>query len=176
MNRGLQHSKGEYVWFLNSGDKNAMSTEFTALISLISQKSPQWIIGMQEPRPKASHLGLYFSKFLLCSGLRPIPHQSVIFKKSLLINVGGYDTAYNVAADQKVFLQFYRNNYSDFKFYANISERELGGIGDLQPFGSFYKQINIILREIDFGRPFIYRFFSKICFCFQTLFQKMKRI
>ena len=153
MNRGIWLAKGQYVWFLNSGDRNTIFGFYEGLISLLSKKSPPWIIGMQTPYLKFPRLGLYLSKALLLMGIRPIPHQSVIVKKSLLMNFAGYDTRHRIAADQKLFLQLYQENQLPFLVYVPFSERKLGGIGDMQIHGSFFKQIKEISKEISLDNP-----------------------
>lgn len=102
MNKGLAKAKGEYCLFLNAGDylkdRHVLSDVF------VKKHDADLLIGRQlhvdekgrtSKSPKL-HYDDFNMGFFLSSTL---PHQSTFIRRSLLIDLGGYDEEYKVSAD-----------------------------------------------------------------------------
>lgn len=105
MNVGLDQAKGDYVLFLNAGDELFDSTTVSVIQSYLERDRPLWLFGqvcfvsengnrvtpppMDYPRERDAS----FSR-----GRFP-PHQGTIVKRQALIDSGGFDTSYRIAAD-----------------------------------------------------------------------------
>lgn len=101
MNKGLANAKGDYVYFLNSGDElfdkdtlknvfeNAKSEDvFYGDAQIIDEN--ERIIGWREHRPPEKLDWKSFQKGML------VCHQSIFIKRSLVVD---YDTHYQISAD-----------------------------------------------------------------------------
>jgi GT2 family glycosyltransferase len=105
MNVGLDQAKGDYVLFLNAGDEFFNSSTVRVIQSYLERDRPLWLFGqvcfvsengnrvtpppMDYPREREAS----FSR-----GRFP-PHQGTIAKRQALIDNGGFDTSYRIAAD-----------------------------------------------------------------------------
>ncbi|MGB4056615.1 MAG: glycosyltransferase family 2 protein [Alphaproteobacteria bacterium] len=96
MNKGIARTIGDYVLFLNAGDKLAFPNTLARLQNFIkAEKKPPALIygdslegGAYKPARAATHI-----KFGMFTH-----HQSILYKKSSLQNEP-YDTRYKIAAD-----------------------------------------------------------------------------
>lgn len=149
MNKGTQAAQGELVWYLNAGDISLLEkkSDFKKITKKIENK--KWLIAMQKPKSKFPKTSLFFSKFLLFSGIKPIPHQSAIFDRQTLLSVGGYNEQYTIEADQEMFLKLYSLNFQPSLWIKNISFHQPGGIGDAQIRGTFQNQIANIKKNLN---------------------------
>ena len=111
MNTGLSSAVGEYVYYLNAGDTLHSSDVLANLAGVTLDARPAWLFGRVEvvgadgtrvvtpawdyAREKAA---------LFARGLFP-PHQGTVARTALLRDVGGFDTAYRIAADYAAFLR-----------------------------------------------------------------------
>ena len=102
MNKGLAKAKGEYCLFLNAGDylkdRHVLSDVF------VKKHDADLLIGRQlhvdekgrtSKSPKLHYEDFSMSFFLSST----LPHQSTFIRRSLLIDLGGYDEEYKVSAD-----------------------------------------------------------------------------
>jgi len=102
MNKGLTNSTGEYLWFLNSGDKIFEETTLKQIFESENQfqdvyygetlmvDENEQVIGMRRLTSPEKLTWKSFKK-----GMR-VSHQSIIFKKEL---VDFYDLSYRFSAD-----------------------------------------------------------------------------
>ena len=148
MNRGLMNVTTRYVWFLNSGDRFLSSAPLQDFLDKMNQKKLDVLISLQTPARKFPRTSLVFSKPLLIAGLKPIPHQSTIFKTSTLQSIGGYDTRYGIEADQELYIRLVILKAKFGCKMKRLSHHKPGGIGDLQKPGIFQSQVQAILRDL----------------------------
>lgn len=140
MNKGLNLSTGNHVAYLNSGD------------CLFSKHTLQLLLDTLDTNHKASLLygnivfvdrndritrtwiSGEFSRFKLLLGWM-CPHPMTMFKRHYLLNMGGYDTNFNIASDYDLMLRIL-NDKTAVVHYLNHTtvKMETGGVsnGSLQ--------------------------------------------
>jgi hypothetical protein len=97
MNRGLNAATGNWVWFLNGGDLCINSAKIMAELRKSSEKIQifrQINLETMKSSPRVLH------KFSLANGIRPIPHQAVIFPKIYFSNYS-YRLNFGLISDQE---------------------------------------------------------------------------
>lgn len=99
MNKGLDASKGDYIWFLNSGDVFLDSSTLERTIEGINGEDILYgNLLIQEGRK--SWLKEYPEKVSLSYLLfEALPHPAMITKRSVLAGMGGFDEKLRIVAD-----------------------------------------------------------------------------
>ncbi|MGB3452708.1 MAG: glycosyltransferase family 2 protein [Moheibacter sp.] len=123
MNKGIHASNGEYLLFLNSGDW--LYEDETILKALPLLKNEDIIYGLSQictaaslgalinPNPKLTLYGMGYKR-------NSLPHQSTFFKRSLMVEYGGYDERYKIVSDWAFYMiAIFKNNCS-YKKIDNI--------------------------------------------------------
>ena len=111
MNAGLQIASGDYVYFLNAGDRLRDAHALHRIIQTIKEHRPQWFYGQVGfidaqnretiPPPFYYHAE---RKSHFSQGRFP-PHQGTIARRDLLQSIGGFDTSYRITADYTAMLR-----------------------------------------------------------------------
>lgn len=130
MNKGIEHAKGEYLLFLNSGDVFLNHSVLGDVISLLGDKDiyagsceivesggARWI---KHPLKKWNVFDLYY---------QTLPHQSTFIRRDLFERFGFYKEEFKVAGDHESWIRFalMGSNYEILPL--TISEMEAGGVG-----------------------------------------------
>jgi glycosyltransferase involved in cell wall biosynthesis len=128
MNKGLLHSKGEYVLWLNSGDEIicdklyiALEKVQNSLHDIVSFGLEMWEEHSKDPKivwiPKEKHLPD-----------NTFPHGTTFFRKEKIKEIGGYSLKYKIASDRDAILRLYRNG-AKIKCYNDVIGRfYMGGL------------------------------------------------
>ncbi len=105
MNKGAQMARGEYVWFMHSGDVFG-DAEVLERVTAATEDAghPDWLYGLarvvRADKSLHSVLALVpFSMFNVAILGRSLPHQAAAFKRDFFWRLGGYDEKMPVAAD-----------------------------------------------------------------------------
>lgn len=106
MNKSINYCKGDYIYFLNSGDVFYSKTTLEKIIShqlegdfiygnigIKETSGEEWVLEMPKNLTKP---------FLM---KKTIPHQATFTKKKLFNKIGKYDEKFKIAADYKFSLQ-----------------------------------------------------------------------
>ena len=104
MNEGLNYATGEYVWFMNSGDKFAGPEVLGLAINEIIKSSLGVVVGGYQITHKAIVSKYSFRrKKITCSSFafsrRGSCHQAMIFRTAYVKEVGGYNLNYKFNSD-----------------------------------------------------------------------------
>ncbi|QSE89737.1 glycosyltransferase [Rhodococcus pseudokoreensis] len=111
MNKGIQRSSGDLVWFMHSGDTFGSPNALELVASAVSNPRTEWGYGLARLVDKGgSSVGIMgsmrFESGRFSLGGRPVPHQAAFFGRDLISSVGPYDLSHGLAADQLWILAF----------------------------------------------------------------------
>jgi len=111
MNRGLQLATGKYIYFLNAGDTFFDASVLASTRQELFVTKAAWAFGAVEIQeatgvsvitPKWDYQAEKRTGF--SNGFFP-PHQGTFAQRSSMLNLGGFDISYRVAADYAMFLR-----------------------------------------------------------------------
>jgi len=111
MNQGVQLSSGEYIYFANAGDAFASPTVLARIHGVITQQAPDWLMGPIEIREQSGRIvtsppwNFTAEKSRLFARGFFAPHQGTFVRTSVVRNLGGFDTTFEIAADYALFLK-----------------------------------------------------------------------
>ena len=133
MNSGLRKAVGEYVWFLNAGDTVSERSTIRKLIAILVDRQPGWAVGQvtfvhpdaHEITPPAFDFAAEKKK-MFARGRFP-PHQGTIVKRQLLLDLGGFDIRFPIAADYHSALRLSEME-DPLVFPEILAKFQLGGI------------------------------------------------
>lgn len=143
MNKGIKKANGEYVIFMNSGDRFADSNTLTHVFS--KEHTADILVGniilewkrFNERRECPSRIT--FHHFFSGNTLH---HQATFTKRSLFDEIGLYDEQLKICSDWKfALLALAKYNKSVEKIDEDIALRDVAGISNLK------ESINIIKKE-----------------------------
>ena len=112
MNTAIDIAQGEYIYFLNAGDRLHRPQALTALVATISREAPVWFYGQvaftdhdgaEVIPPRFDYRAAKRAHF--SSGRFP-PHQGTVVRRDTLRSIGGFDTSYRITADYTAMLHF----------------------------------------------------------------------
>ena len=111
MNTGLHVANGDYVLFLNAGDTLSDPSVFSEIKSILRLQAPVWLyaevqmsdsLGQVVETPKWDY---QTEKDLLFSRGHFPCHQGTFTRRDTLLELGGFDTSYEIVADYVAFLK-----------------------------------------------------------------------
>ena len=107
MNTGLKIANGEFCLFLNSGDEFLNDFSLHDLFEVVQDSI--WGYGsIKRVFPLSNRTDEYSFRhynFLLHQyGIKHVPHPASLVKTSMLLDLGGFDETFQIAADQKLLL------------------------------------------------------------------------
>ncbi len=125
MNKGIKIAKGEYCYFLNSGD---YLFDSTVIERIFAEKADADIISgnvlKMRPNNKFRRVSSpeTISLHKLC--IHSLPHQATLIKRSLFDEIGYYNESYKIVSDWEFFLKAlslhdksYQHIDVDFSFF-----------------------------------------------------------
>jgi glycosyltransferase involved in cell wall biosynthesis len=132
MNLGLIRAKGEYLWFLNSGDVFANSQSLRNAHEIVTSKKPDILVGGYSYVEGAKTIEFtkaarWIRPIEISLNRRGLCHQSMIYRREVLLKVGGYDCAFTLASDFHSALQISKFG-KVFRTREVLSRIELGGV------------------------------------------------
>jgi len=114
MNAGLQRASGDYLYYLNAGDRLRNAQALNAILSTIEQMQSTWMYGQvafidaqgaETIPPPFDYNAERHANF---SNGRFPPHQGTIVRREALQSFGGFDTSYRITADYTAMLRLSR--------------------------------------------------------------------
>lgn len=143
MNKGLSLASGKFILWLNSGDRMIPGQWPSAKQVLRETEADVISFGLEIYNANGNELLERRLPKLEMLPLRTLPHPSSIFKRQAVVDLGGYDESFRIAADRFLFIQLYKaGNIFNFPGIF-LSKFYLGGISS-NLFKTFFEN-----REID---------------------------
>jgi glycosyltransferase involved in cell wall biosynthesis len=115
-NKGVKAARGQYICFINSGDKlidlsyfNAIKKHLNDDIDFVCCDNIHQVFGV----------GQVYKKCKLCFPDLPFNHQGLIMKKSLISDFGGFDLSYKISMDYDLIAKVYSKITPRIFYYKN---------------------------------------------------------
>jgi glycosyltransferase involved in cell wall biosynthesis len=159
MNRGIELSRGQYLIFMGSTDY--LNPQFMKLVSewvslLHHSEYPQIILGTTLRGNSCTVLQPYqFPNHIVSSFLGPfrrynLSHQSIIYRRDILLNAQGYDERFMILGDIDLNIRISRSNQPSvvrflYPYFPVLSYHEFGGISS--QFKYKFHDLSLIFRE-----------------------------
>lgn len=103
MNKGIRHTDGEYIIFMNSGDRFGVDTALASIASKLASRPAWLVVGAINlgggVRPPSVIRNLPHSWFRHLIGVQPHCHQACVFRRDLVTALGGYHFDYGIIGD-----------------------------------------------------------------------------
>jgi len=149
MNLGIGKSQGDYLWFMNSGDRffseNSLKSGFTA----IKTSESGFVVGgykidndkrlFQQSPGELTQIKFALSRRGAC-------HQAMIFRKESVLKARSFDTQFSLAADYQLCLKIIKDSGAR-KLPKILALMEPNGLSD-QNLSKMHKEKSVIRREI----------------------------
>ncbi len=132
MNLGIEYSAGEYLWFMNAGDKFSDSSVLGAGLDLIEKSNTDIVLGghkIQGDPCKFNFLDGDLTVKNFIYNRRSGCHQSMVFRKSAVLHESCYNVIFKLASDYDLVIRFL-NKKSGVKTRKVFSLIEPGGLTD----------------------------------------------
>ncbi len=170
MNKGIAVASGDYINFMNAGDK-FINSKIVDLLSKQIVESDDVIYGNWKIDDYSNKIryprNLNNMKFGSC-----LCHQST-FTKTSLLKLRGYDTSYRIAADYEKACSLYTQGYK-FKYINEvIADYSIDGVSDIQTMLSLYEAKIISNKYFTSDFTNIYFLYSKSKAKMKALLKKM---
>lgn len=170
MNKGIAVASGDYINFMNAGDK-FINSKIVDLLSKHIVESDDVIYGNWKIDDYSNQIryprNLNYMKFGSC-----LCHQST-FTKTSLLKLQGYNTSYRIAADYEKACYLYAKGYK-FKYINEvIADYSIDGVSDTQTMLSLSEAKNISKKYFTSNLTNIYFLYSKSKAKMKTILKKV---
>lgn len=152
MNSGLHLATGDYVHFLNAGDTYHDASALSHVREAVQAERPVWLYGQARfvaqdgtsvTPPPFDYLKERASGF---SRGRFPPHQATVVSRTALLEVGGFDTSYRIAADYRAMLMLARLA-PPIEMPQTLADFSLGGVST-QDWSESVREFHRARREV----------------------------
>ncbi|MFT4304766.1 MAG: glycosyltransferase family 2 protein [Candidatus Woesearchaeota archaeon] len=154
MNKGIKFAKGEYVYFLNSGDFFCNDSVLDKVYNIITKYKYDLYCG---------NVRVLYDKFdrIMTGSLQSLkkgqipPHQAT-FAKSSYLKKNLFDIRYKSSGDLDFYCKAYKNNLSFHFFNIIVAYMPSGGMSSNKNIS--YKESYQVIKKY-FGRYYAYKYF-----------------
>jgi glycosyltransferase involved in cell wall biosynthesis len=163
INKGIHHSRGEYVGLLHSGDFYS-SNKILLTVNRVLKKNDILVGNVSFYNKKINIFRNWKKPF---SVLTPhnsftIPHTGMFIKKKIFREIGNYNAKYKISADTDFIIRLSKYKYKLIYLNQYILHMKSGGVSFSikNIFRKIYEDMEIYLNH--FNIYFIFMYFAKI--------------
>jgi glycosyltransferase involved in cell wall biosynthesis len=148
MNKGIAKATGDYLVFMNSGDSYLSPNTLQLCQTVFDNFTADVYYGqIKFDNKNVENTVVYPSKLSLpFMKNKAINHQACFFSRKLLVNIGGYDEQYKLAADYHYYLKVYIAGKIFHPILFPIVKYDTLGISTLQ-MDEYRKEMDRIWRD-----------------------------
>ena len=126
MNKGLMRAKGKYVCFPSCDDFYHDITGLEDVVNLMEAEDADFCFFPAYCRHPDGYVFQFIPAMLNVFQVPPCPRQAVVFKKSVLSELGGFDEKFKLLADYDLMIRLVLGGYKGILFEGNIVTYKLG--------------------------------------------------
>lgn len=149
MNRGIALAKGKYVIFLNSDDYYHRNDGLTLSYKALEESDCSFTFAPIVPTgsPLLHRLHRHPERHLHRLFIFPtIPHQSMLYRRSALIEVNGYDPSYRMGGDHDLTLRLIASGHKACFVSKAFVTFSTGGFSTQDPVLKFQEKVRRVRR------------------------------
>jgi putative colanic acid biosynthesis glycosyltransferase len=154
MNLGIDESRADYLWFMNSGDQFYSVSSLDIGLNAIKDSHHGFVVGgykieNEERVFRQSSGEISLIKFALSR--RGACHQAMVFRKDSITAARNFDTRFRLAADHKLCLEIIKDSGA-YKISEILAIMEPDGFSD-KNLKRMHKEKSLIRAEIFANNP-----------------------
>ena len=120
MNKGLLRAKGKYIAFLSCDDFYQDITAFSDIVQLLETENADFCYYPTYCCQQDGYVFQFIPSMHNVFQVSPCPRQAVVFKKSVLSELNGFDTKFSLIADYDLMIRLVLNGYRGVFFDGNV--------------------------------------------------------
>ena len=172
-NNGIKQASGDYILFLNSDDLFARPDALSLSVQALEGQNADFTCAFAKVIDKDNHI--LFSRPVKWHHVfwgNPFVHQTMLIKKSVLQELGGFDATYKIAGDFDMMLRTFLSGYRGVTIPETLILFRNTGISCKQAELSVREKIAIIAKNYDLALEQA-EFFLKGRFLPQSLLKRL---
>ena len=146
MNKGIDMSKGDWLYFLGSDDFFYNDEVLSSISDIVGSDKFDVVYGNVQLGKTKNTFDGKFSKYKLM--LRNMCHQSIFYNRSVFDRLGKFDTNYKTAADYVFNMMWFNDKSMRFKYINTvIAVYDVNGFSSINRDTKFWTEKTAIMRR-----------------------------